>query len=116
MDQNHLSVTIRTGRKSAFSSTPQAQAFVGGASVRPVAANMGVVRVGTTFPGFHKRLQAHQINRPLGAAMVHEFDRLLPILVFEEDDGIAQVNQVVRDLKAYRRMTTGGLCSPGIPK
>ena len=58
------------------------------ASVRPVAADMGVVRVGGSFPGFHKRLQAHQIDRPLGAAMVHEFHRLLPTLVLEEDDGM----------------------------
>jgi len=49
---------------------------------------MGIVRVGTAFARFHERFQAHQINRPLGAAMVHEFDRLLPTLVFEEDDDV----------------------------
>lgn len=58
------------------------------ASIRPVAADMGVVRIGTAFPGFDERLQAHQIDRPLGAAVVHEFHRLLPILVLEEDDGV----------------------------
>src|SRR5262245_45650331 len=60
----------------------------GGASVGPVATNMGIVGVGTTFAGFHQRLQAHQIDRPLGTAMVHEFDRLLPTLVLEENDGM----------------------------
>src|SRR4030095_10356166 len=74
--------------RSSLAHSSRQRSFVGGASVRPVAADMGVVRVGGTFPGFHKRLQAHQINRPLGAAMVHEFHRLLPTLVFEEDDGM----------------------------
>src|SRR5687768_8776083 len=50
--------------------------------------DLDVVRVGRTFPGFQKRLQAHQKHPPLGAAMVHEFHRLLPILVLEQDDGI----------------------------
>ena len=58
------------------------------ASVRTVAADMDIVRVGTTFPRLHKRLQTHQINRPLGAAVVHELYCLLPILVLEEDDGM----------------------------
>ena len=36
---------------------------------------------------FEQGLQAQQKDRPLGAAMVHELHRLLPTLVFEQDDG-----------------------------
>src|SRR6266478_190254 len=43
--------------------------------------------MGRAFSGFEKRLQAQQKDRPLGAAMVHELHRLLPTLVFEQDDG-----------------------------
>jgi hypothetical protein len=38
------------------------------------------------LPVSTQRLQAHQEDRPLGAAMVHEFHRFLPALVLEEDD------------------------------
>ena len=43
--------------------------------------------MGRTFAGFEKRLQAQQKDCPFGAAMVHELHRLLPALVFEENDG-----------------------------
>ena len=42
---------------------------------------------GGTLAGFEQGLQAQQKDRPLGAAMVHELHRLLPTLVFEQDDG-----------------------------
>src|SRR5216684_1903120 len=57
-----------------------------GAALVPVV-DLDIVWLGRTFPGFEKRLQAHQKDPPLGAAMVHELHRLLPTLVFEEDDG-----------------------------
>lgn len=53
--------------------------------------DLDVVWPGGTFPGFEKRLQAHQKDRPLGAATVHELHRLLPTLMFEEDDGVVVV-------------------------
>src|SRR5258705_6656700 len=51
-------------------------------------ADPDVVGAGLAFPGLHKRFQAHQKNRPLGAAVVHEFPRFLPALMLEQDDGI----------------------------
>src|ERR1700733_7619723 len=57
-----------------------------GAALFPVV-ELDLVWRGGSFPGFEKRLQAQQKDPPLGAAMVHELHRLLPTLVFKEDDG-----------------------------
>src|SRR6266853_3704403 len=51
------------------------------------AVELDIVWMGRAFSGFEKRLQAQQKDRPLGAAVVHELHRLLPTLLFEEDDG-----------------------------
>src|SRR5690606_6470227 len=48
--------------------------------------DLDVVRTWPTFPGLAQRLQAHQESRPLGAAVIHELDGLLPSLVLEEHD------------------------------
>src|SRR5688572_7753891 len=41
------------------------------------------------LPGFKQRLHAHQKSCPPRTAVVHEFHRLLPTFVFEQDDGVA---------------------------
>src|ERR1700678_914323 len=51
-------------------------------------ADPDVVRARIALPGLHKRLQAHQKDRPLGAAVVHEFHGFIPTLMIEQDDGI----------------------------
>src|ERR1700722_18993713 len=51
-------------------------------------ADPDIVGAGIALPGLHQRLQAHQKNRPLGAAVVHEFRRFSPTLMIEQDDGI----------------------------
>src|ERR1700687_3067105 len=53
--------------------------------------DLGILWPSGTFPGFDKRFQAHQKDPPLAAAMVHELHRLLPTLVFEEDDGVVAI-------------------------
>src|SRR5258705_114300 len=64
-------------------------------------ADPDVVRAGLAFPGLHQRLQTHQENRPLGAAVVHELRWLLPVLVLEEDDGeVAFLPEVETDLRS----------------
>src|SRR5688572_4003711 len=41
------------------------------------------------LPGFKQRLHAHQKSCPPRTAVVHEFHRLLPTFVFEQNDGVA---------------------------
>src|SRR6266540_4718941 len=50
--------------------------------------DLDVVGFWGALAGFDEGFQAHQEDRPLGAAVVHEFYRLFPALVFEEDDGV----------------------------
>src|SRR5271170_6743322 len=58
----------------------------GGAQLFP-AVELDFVWPGRAFAGFEERLEAQQEDSPFGAAVVHEFHRLLPALVLEEDDG-----------------------------
>src|SRR5471030_1194187 len=51
------------------------------------AVELDLVRPGCALADLKKCLQAEQEDAPLGAAMVHELDRLLPALVLEEHDG-----------------------------
>ncbi len=53
--------------------------------------NLDVVRIGSTFPGFDKRLEAQQIDGPLGTAVVHKLHRFLPALLLEEDNGVLPI-------------------------
>jgi hypothetical protein len=64
----------------------------------PFVGYVDIVWIGRAFPGFDKRFYAHQKERPLGAAMVHELNRLLPALVFEEDNGEVLI---LREREAY---------------
>src|SRR5437016_5145957 len=71
-----------------------------GAALFP-AIELDLVRRRGSLPGFEQRLQAQQKDRPLGAAMVHEFHRLLPALVLEEDDGpVAFLSEIETNLCA----------------
>src|SRR5215208_8229478 len=51
-------------------------------------ADLYVVGGRGALAGLDEGLQAHQEDRPLGAAVVHELHRLLPALVLEQDDGV----------------------------
>src|SRR5262245_15320831 len=64
---------------------PRKRGGWGGRSV-PVA-DPGVVRVRLALARLAERFQAHQEDRPLGAAVVHELHGLLPALVPEQHDG-----------------------------
>src|ERR1700677_3711771 len=65
------------------------------------AVQFDFVWPGRAFAGFKKRLQTQQEDRPLCAAMVHELARLLPTLVFEQDDGpIPSLSELETDLRA----------------
>ena len=56
---------------------------------------------GCALPGLDERLQAQQVDRPLRAAVVHEVDRFLPALVFEQDGGVvALLLEVPADRRA----------------
>src|SRR4029453_6132707 len=57
---------------------------------RPTAsmpvADHDVVRRGLALAGLDQLLEAHQVDRPLGAAVVHELHGLLPAFVPEQHD------------------------------
>src|SRR3954462_11719611 len=63
-------------------------------------ADLDVARLGVAGAGLEERLQAHQEDRPLGAAVVHELAGLLPADVAEQDDGEVVV---LLDLPVHRR-------------
>src|SRR4051812_45230416 len=48
-------------------------------------ADLHVIGAGRSFAGLDQRLQAHQEDRPLRAAVVHELHRFPPTGVLEED-------------------------------
>src|SRR5688572_25609196 len=60
----------------------------GGAAGSVPVADLDVVRRRPAAPGLHELLEAHQVCRPLRAAVVHELDRLAPALVLEQDDRV----------------------------
>src|SRR5262245_41709145 len=51
-------------------------------------ADLHVAGVGGALPGLEELLEAHEVRAPLGAAVVHELDRLTPALVLEEHDRV----------------------------
>src|SRR5262245_17100003 len=52
-------------------------------------ADLDVVGRGVALSGFEQLLEAHQVDGPLGAAVVHELHRLTPAFVSEQHDGEA---------------------------
>src|SRR5580704_14947895 len=64
------------------------------------AVELDLVWPRPAFAGFEQRLQAQQKDRPLGAAMVREFHRLLPTLVLDEDKSPVGF---LPEIKAYCR-------------
>ena len=72
-----------------------------GASV-PIV-DLDVVGLGGTLPGLEQGLQAHQENRPLGAAVVHELHWLLPALV-ERSTSASDVMSLANVRKALRNI------------
>src|SRR5258708_28112687 len=52
--------------------------------------DLDVVRVRATLGALDPVLQAHQENSPVGAAVVHELDRLSPACVAEEHKGLVR--------------------------
>ncbi len=62
---------------------------------------LDLVWPGRAFAGFEQRLEAQQKDRPFGAAVVHELHRLLPALMFEENNGpVTVLCQIEADLGA----------------
>jgi cholesterol transport system auxiliary component len=57
-------------------------------SIRSVAADVRIARVGGALTALEQGFQTEQIDRPLGAAVVHELDDFGPPLVLEKDDGV----------------------------
>src|ERR1700722_3274349 len=53
--------------------------------------DLDVVRSGTALAGFEKRLETQKKDTPLCAAVVHEFNGLLPTLMLEEDDRVVTI-------------------------
>src|SRR5690606_9540012 len=76
-----LRISSRRSRGQVHSSVPVAEPR---GSV-PIA-DLRIVRARLTLAGLTKRFQAHQEDRPLGAAVVHELHGLLPSFVLEEHD------------------------------
>src|SRR5688572_7328150 len=99
--RSRSSSRLRVGSASALKTLSMSNSRVAtGGSLIPVV-DLDVVRVGGTLAGLQKRLQAHQKDPPLGAAVVHELHRLLPILVREEDhDVVAFLLELPADLRA----------------
>src|SRR5579863_2320463 len=65
------------------------------------AVELDLIWPGRALAGFKQRLEAQQEDRPLGAAVMHEFHRFLPTLVFEQDDGpVTVLLDVEADLRA----------------